>query len=90
MIKKHEKTIGHDNVKGCAKDLVKILASKEIKKHPDTAPPTELDRAKLKKIKEFSSMFMDKFLQKYEAKRDGKRKQDNGEDEAEAKKHKKE
>lgn len=85
MIKKHEKTIGHDNVKGCAKDLVGILASKEIKKHPDTAPPTELDRAKLKKIKDFSSMFMDKFLQKYEAKRGEKRKHQDGEESA--KKH---
>lgn len=65
MIKKHEKVIGHDNIKGCARELVNILASKETKKHPDAAPPAELERAKLKKIKEFCSSFMDKFLQKY-------------------------
>lgn len=69
MIKKYEGEIGHENVKGCAKDLVKILAEKEIRKHPESKPSQELERAKLKKLKEFSDQFMEKFLLKYRAKR---------------------
>ncbi|KAF3991601.1 hypothetical protein FT663_01472 [Candidozyma haemuli var. vulneris] len=67
MVKKHEAEIGHENVKGCARDLVKILASKEAKK--ETAPPKELDNAKLKKLKEFTGSFMEKFLIKFRSKR---------------------
>lgn len=67
MIKKHEAEIGHENVKGCARDLVQILASKEAKK--DIAPPAELDKAKLKKLKDFSGSFMEKFLLKFRNKR---------------------
>lgn len=69
MIKKYEADIGHENIKGCARELVKILAGKETKKAPDTKPPRELDNAKLKKLKEFSKSFMEKFLVKYRAKR---------------------
>lgn len=69
MIKKYEAEIGHENVKGCARDLVKILLSKETKRDPDTPPPKELDNAKLKKLKEFSSNFMQKFLIKFRNKR---------------------
>lgn len=83
MIKKHEKVIGHDNLKGCAKDLVKILAQKEIKKNPDTTPPSELERAKLKKIKDFSGTFMEKFLQKYQAKHNKGEKRKREDDESE-------
>lgn len=69
MIKKYEAEIGHENVKGCARDLVKILLSKETKRDPDSPPPKELDNAKLKKLKEFSSNFMQKFLIKFRNKR---------------------
>lgn len=76
MIKKHEAEIGHENVKGCARELVKLLAGKEARKDPSGKPPHELDTAKLKKLKEFTKGFMDKFLAKYRAKR---AKHDNGE-----------
>lgn len=69
MIKKHEAVIGHDNIKGCARELVKILAVKEAKKDPQARPPLELEGAKLKKLKEFCNGFMEKFLAKYLAKR---------------------
>lgn len=69
MIKKHEAEIGHDNIKGCAKDLVHILAAKEVKKDATLTPPAELDSHKLKKIKDFSNGFMDKFLVKYRNKK---------------------
>lgn len=68
MIKKHEAEIGHEHIKGCARELVKILAGKEAKKS-DAKPPRELEGAKLKKLKEFSNTFMEKFLVKYRAKR---------------------
>lgn len=67
MIKKHEAEIGHDNVKGCARELVKILAAKEARK--EERPPRELDNAKLGKLKAFSNEFMEKFLVKYRTKR---------------------
>lgn len=68
MIKKHEAEIGHENVKGCARELVKILAAKEARKDGGK-PPRELDNAKLSKLKAFSNSFMDKFLLKFRAKR---------------------
>lgn len=68
MIKKHEAEIGHENIKGCARDLVKVIAAKEARKH-DGKPPRELDNAKLSKLKTFSNSFMEKFLVKYRTKR---------------------
>ncbi|SGZ56705.1 CIC11C00000001660 [Sungouiella intermedia] len=68
MIKKHEAEIGHENIKGCARDLVKIIAAKEARKQ-DGKPPRELDNAKLAKLKAFSNSFMEKFLDKYRSKR---------------------
>ncbi|KAK6457180.1 uncharacterized protein RJT20DRAFT_117255 [Scheffersomyces xylosifermentans] len=70
LIKKYESEVGRDNIKGCARDLVKILAAKEIKKDPKSSPPRELDHHKLKKVKEYSKVFMEKFLLKYRAKHD--------------------
>lgn len=86
FLKKYEAEIGRDNIKGCAKELVKTLVAKEMKKNPETKPPKELDNAKLKKIKEFSKMFMEKFLVKYKAKHDKKR--SNHEENGEAKRTK--
>ncbi|KAG7661661.1 SET2 [[Candida] subhashii] len=73
LIKKYEKEIGRDNIKGCARDLVNILANKEAKKDPEQSPPKELDNHKLKKIKDYSKTFMEKFLIKYRSKKDKKR-----------------
>lgn len=86
LIKKHEKEVGRENIKGCARDLVKILVAKELKKDAEISPPKELDSNKLKKIKEYSKVFMDKFLIKYRAKhekhRDDKKRahEDDGEE----------
>lgn len=68
LIKRHEAEIGHDNVKGCARELVKVLASKEAKKE-NNVPPAELDAAKVKKLKVFCGDWMEKFLVKYKAKK---------------------
>lgn len=71
LIKKHEKEIGRDNIKGCAKDLVKILVAKELKKG---GVPAELDSHKLKKVGKFCDEFMEKFLEKYRIKKVEKKK----------------
>lgn len=69
LIKKHESDIGHENLKGCARELVKVLAAKELKKDPKSSPPKELDPVKIKKLKEFCNIWMEKFLVKYHAKK---------------------
>ncbi|OBA20730.1 SET domain-containing protein [Metschnikowia bicuspidata var. bicuspidata NRRL YB-4993] len=69
LIKKHEGSIGHENIKGCARELVKVLAAKELKKDPKSSPPKELDGAKIKKLREFCDVWMDKFLVKFHTKR---------------------
>lgn len=73
LLKKYEKEIGRDNVKGCAKDMVLKLVAKEVKKGHDA--PKELDSHRLKKIKEACTEFMDKFLVKYHEKQLKKKKQ---------------
>lgn len=74
LIKKHEKEIGRENVKGCAKELVSILVAKESKRDNfhGQGPPKEFDNAKLKKMKDFSTSFMEKFLTKYRLKKQKK------------------
>lgn len=95
LIKKHEKEIGRENIKGCAKELVNILTVKEIKKHQNQnqnqnengettsqtqhqnkiiSPPKEFDNIKIKKLKDFCNIFMEKFLAKYRMKRELKKK----------------
>lgn len=76
MIKKHESEVGHENIKHCAKEIVKTLVEKEIKKNSEI--PHELDKHKSKKIHEFSKIYMEKFLSKYRNKR-SKKDQEGGE-----------
>lgn len=80
LIKKYEKEVGHDNIKGCAKDLVHVLTQKELKKDPNSRPPAELESSKVKKLKEFCGVFMEKFLVKYRAKREKRGRDDGHED----------
>jgi histone-lysine N-methyltransferase SETD2 len=89
LLKKYEPEIGKENCKGCSKDLVKILVSKEMKRDTKESPPAELDKHKLKKIKEYSKGYMDKFLINYRAKKAlKKRSSDKTNDENDAKKAK--
>ncbi|KAI3404494.2 SET2 [Candida oxycetoniae] len=67
LVKKHVNEIGKPNVKGCAKEIVNNLALREAKKS-NAPPPSELDKHKLKKVKNYSDMFMEKFLVKYRTK----------------------
>lgn len=82
LLKSYVEEIGKDNVKGCAKEIVNNLASREAHKGVPPSSSKELDKHKLKKLKEYSDTYMDKFLSKYRSKHHGKRKL--GEDEANA------
>lgn len=73
FIKKYQEEIGRDNVKGCARDVVKLLTDKELAKDAVTSPPSELNPAKVKKTKEFTKSYMDKFLVKYRKKHSHKK-----------------
>ncbi|KAK6197529.1 uncharacterized protein RJT21DRAFT_58016 [Scheffersomyces amazonensis] len=84
LIKKKAGDLPKDEIKGCAKDIAANLASKEIKKDPKGKVPSELDKHKLKKIKEFVDAYMEKFLTRYNAKhnkRSHEGSDQNGEDE---------
>lgn len=82
LLKSYVNEIGKDNVKGCAKEIVNNLATREAHKGVPPSSPKELDKHKLKKLKEYSDTYMDKFLSKYRSKHHGKRK--FGDDEANA------
>ncbi|OWB54794.1 hypothetical protein B5S28_g649 [[Candida] boidinii] len=73
LVKKYESTIGHENLKNCARDIVHILAEKELKRHGEVMPPKELDNEKKSKIKHFCKDYMTKFVEKYERKNEKKR-----------------
>ena len=73
FLKKYESEIGREHVKGCAKEIVQTLVSKEMKKDEPVKAPKELDNSKLKKIKEYSRVFMEKFLNKFREKQQKKR-----------------
>ncbi|ODV63736.1 histone methyltransferase SET2 ASCRUDRAFT_78768 [Ascoidea rubescens DSM 1968] len=72
MIKKHEKVIGHANLKNCAKDIVEILVDKELKRHSDDDVVHELSSGKREKVKVFVEGYMNKFLKKYDEKHSAK------------------
>ncbi|KAG5419110.1 SET2 [Candida metapsilosis] len=74
LLKSYVDEIGKDNVKGCAKEIVNNLSTREANK--GVAPPSskELDKHKIKKMKEYSDTYMEKFLTKYRSKHHGKRK----------------
>lgn len=77
LIRKYEQDIGHDNIKSCARDIIKVLAEKEANKKSEL--PKELDKHKIKKINDFSKTYMEKFLVKYRAKKQQKRsREDDG------------
>ncbi|CDK29736.1 unnamed protein product [Kuraishia capsulata CBS 1993] len=78
MLKKYEKEIGHDNLKLCAKDIVKVLAEKEVKRHGTSKPPVTFDEEKRAKMKSFVKPYMEKFVAKLEQKRQKKRSLSNG------------
>lgn len=67
----HEKQINHVHAKQCAKDIVKILTAKELKKDYTKSPPEEASQEKQAKVKQFTKSYMEKFTQKYKQKKLG-------------------
>ncbi|TID30003.1 hypothetical protein CANINC_001372 [Pichia inconspicua] len=72
-IKKYEATIGRDNLKSCARDIVHLLTEKEMKRHAGENVPASLSEERKLKIKSFCKAYMVKFMQKYEEKAKKKR-----------------
>lgn len=64
--------LSHDHIKQCAKDIVKTLSQKELKRGSGHVPPEKLDKHKNEKVKSFVNQYMDKFVQKYKDKRQRK------------------
>lgn len=60
----HESKLSHDHAKLCARDIVKILTAKELKKDLTKSPPKEPTKEKRIKVKQFIQSYMEKFLQK--------------------------
>ncbi|CAD6635265.1 CCN_G0028110.mRNA.1.CDS.1 [Saccharomyces cerevisiae] len=71
LIKKNSqsKQFDHENIKQCAKDIVKILTTKELKKDSSRAPPDDLTKEKRHKVKEFINSYMDKIILKKKQKK---------------------
>ena len=63
------KQFDHENIKQCAKDIVKILTTKELKKDSSKAPPSDLSKEKRHKVKEFIKSYMDKIILKKKQKK---------------------
>ncbi|SCV03433.1 LANO_0G04104g1_1 [Lachancea nothofagi CBS 11611] len=65
MVKHYEKNLGRDHIKECARDIAKILSSKEVKKDSKKGPPSDLSKEKRAKVREFTKAYMEKFLERY-------------------------
>ncbi|EDO18530.1 hypothetical protein Kpol_2001p35 [Vanderwaltozyma polyspora DSM 70294] len=74
LLKKYENehNISHEHTKHCSREIVKILTSKELKKDPSRAPDEEPTKEKRAKIRDFTTIYMDKFIQKYQDKKSTK------------------
>lgn len=68
-IKKYESSIGRDNLKNCARDIVHLLTDKESKRHAGESVPSALSEERKFKVKSFCKSYMTKFLEKYESKK---------------------
>ncbi|KAL3232066.1 Histone-lysine N-methyltransferase, H3 lysine-36 specific [Nakaseomyces bracarensis] len=71
MLRKYEVEdhLSHYDIKKCSRDIVKILASKEMKKDSLRQPPDDISNEKKTKVKHFIKIYMEKFIQKLERKK---------------------
>lgn len=69
LIKQYQKDVGKDMIRDCARNIVKSLASKELKKDSSRTPPSELKKEKRAKIKTFSTDYMERLLAKMKEKK---------------------
>ncbi|CCE61354.1 hypothetical protein TPHA_0A02720 [Tetrapisispora phaffii CBS 4417] len=69
---KDQHNLSHDHIKNCARDIVKTLTAKELKKNADKTPPEKPSSEKLAKVKSFVKGYMEKFIIKYNEKKRSK------------------
>ncbi|CDO91824.1 unnamed protein product [Kluyveromyces dobzhanskii CBS 2104] len=74
LIKNYQKDVGKDILKESARNIVKSLAQKEVKKNAVRSPPEELSKEKRAKVKTFSIQYMDRLVSKMKEKK-GKKEQ---------------
>lgn len=76
LLRHYEKEgkVSREHIKKCAKDIVKILTSKELKKDETRSPPDEPSKEKRAKVKHFTKSYMEKFQLKYNQKKIGNKK----------------
>lgn len=67
MVRKYktEITLSHENIKECAREITKILSSKEMKRDPKSIPPSKPSKEKYTKVQSFVNIYMEKFIYKY-------------------------
>lgn len=56
--------LSHDIIKQCSRDIVKTLSQKEVKRNANNLPPAKVDKHKHEKVKNFTTLYMDKFVEK--------------------------
>ncbi|QEU58519.1 Set2 [Kluyveromyces lactis] len=73
LIKNYQKDVGKDVLKESARNIVKSLTQKELKKDSSRSPPEELSKEKRAKVKTFSMQYMDRLVAKMKEKKEKKR-----------------
>lgn len=69
VVARYEKEIGKEKAKHFSKELAHMLASKEMKRHPDGLIPSNLSEERKLKTKGFVKDYMSKVLKKIEEKK---------------------
>lgn len=72
MLRKYKTEIplSHENIKECAREITKILSSKEMKKNSKSIPPSKPSKEKYTKVQNFVNIYMEKFIHKYKQNKD--------------------
>ena len=73
LIKNYQQEVGKELFKESAKNIVKSLAQKEMKKGSSRLPPDELSQEKRAKVKTFSIQYMDRLIAKMKEKEKAKK-----------------
>lgn len=68
LIKQYQNDVGKDLIRESARNIVKSLTSKELKKDSTRIPPSELTKDKRAKVKAFSTQYMESLISKMKKK----------------------
>ncbi|AMD20356.1 HDL388Cp [Eremothecium sinecaudum] len=72
LIKSYESKLDRTRLKECAREIVKLLTTKELKKDSKKIPPSEVTKEKKKKVNEFCKGYMEKLMFKVQKKQTSK------------------